>query len=456
MCPICSDDLQHDTKMTDILKDKMKSHSLRAVEIVVKPFQEFVRLEASGGILLLIAAIVAIVWSNSSWAASYFHLFSLPFEFGVGEWSLSKPISLWINDGLMAVFFLLVGLEIKRELLSGELSDPRQAAFPVFAAVGGMVLPAIIYLVVNTGGEGSNGWGIPMATDIAFALGILALVGRGIPVSLKIFLTAYAIIDDLGAILVIAVFYSQKLALTYLLWAGVLLVLLYTMGRLGTRKLFPYVLIGFVIWFLFLKSGIHATVAGVLLAIVIPHGKGVSHSGLLKQLKQLVSRLSFNEENEKEMTTSLLHEVEALTSQAQSPLSRLEHNIHPWVSFLIMPVFALANAGVSLSGTGLNSLTTPVGMGIIVGLIVGKQLGVLGFAWLGVKTRLANLPPDITWKHIYGTAILGGVGFTMSLFINSLAFQGQLAETAKLAILAASAINGIGGYLILKSARTSA
>lgn len=439
--------------MTNIHKEKTNASSLRAIEVVVKPFQEFARLEASGGILLLAAAVVAIVWSNSPWAAGYFRLLSLPLEFGLGEWSLSKPISLWINDGLMAVFFLLVGLEIKRELLSGELSDPRQAIFPVFAAIGGMVLPAVIYVIFNASGEGANGWGIPMATDIAFALGILALLGKRVPVSLKVFLTAYAIIDDLGAILVIAVFYSQKLALTYLLWAGVLLLFLFLLGRFGTRKLFPFLLIGFVIWFLFLKSGIHATVAGVLLAVVIPHRKEASHSGVFERLKQLVSRLSLKEENDKEIDASLLHKVEALTSQAQSPLSRLEHIIHPWVSFLIMPVFALANAGVSLAGTGLNSLKTPVGLGIVLGLILGKQLGVLGFAWLGVKTRFANLPPDTTWKHIYGAAILGGVGFTMSLFINGLAFQGQISEIAKLAILTASAINGIFGFFILKSVK---
>ena len=439
--------------MVSFGKEEYSSNKHPVITAVVKPFQDFARLEASGGILLLMAAVVAVVWSNSSWAASYSTFLNIPLSLGIGEWGLMKPLILWINDGLMAVFFLLVGLEIKRELLSGELSNPRQAALPIFAAIGGMVLPAIIYAMFNFGGEGADGWGIPMATDIAFALGILALAGKRVPLSLKIFLTAFAIIDDLGAILVIAIFYSQKLALTYLFWALGLLILLIFLGRMGIRRLFIFLFLGVIIWFLFLKSGIHATVAGVLLAAVIPHRRETRHAGLIERLKQLITRFPQPEDCHKEIESSLLHKIEGLTSQAQSPLSRLEYSIHPWVSFLIMPLFALANAGVSLVGTGMNSLTTPVGLGIVLGLVIGKQIGVLGFAWIGVRSKLASLPEDTTWRHIYGAAILGGVGFTMSLFINGLAFGGQLSETAKLAILAASAVNGILGFLVLRTAR---
>lgn len=393
-----------------------KGFTRPVTRLFIRPFQQFFRLEAASGILLLVAAILALIAANSPLAALYFHLFETHLYVGIGAFSLDKPLHLWINDGLMAVFFLVVGLEIKRELLGGELSSPRKALLPIAAALGGMLAPASIYVLLNASGDGLSGWGIPMATDIAFAVGVLALLGSRIPLALKVFLTAVAIVDDLGAILVIALFYTSSISIPHLLGAGIVLLALVVLGRMGIRTLVPFLLLGVFLWGFFLASGIHATIAGVLLAMTIPSS-----------------------------TTA---------DSASSPLVQLEHTLHPWVAFFIMPVFAFANAGVSLSGSLLDTLANPISQGILLGLVVGKQVGVFGGAWLIVRAGLSTIPSDVSWRQLYGVSLLCGIGFTMSLFIATLAFgenPGNL-DVAKTGILMASLLAGLAGWFILSKA----
>ncbi len=355
--------------------------------------QEFFKLEAASGIVLFVCAVAALVWANSSFAESY-HAF---WQSSVAGMSFHH----WINDGLMAIFFLFVGLEIKREITQGELSSIKKASLPIAAAVGGMVVPALIYVFFNRETIGSAGWGIPMATDIAFALGVLTLLGKRVPASLKLFLTAFAIVDDMGAVLVIALFYTAQISWIFFAIGFGILGALFVMNRMGVLKSSIYLTLGALVWFTFLKSGIHATVAGVLLAFVIPGRVGI----------------------------------------------KLEHILHPWVSFGIMPIFALANAGVSLSG---GTLFHPINLGIMAGLILGKQLGITLFSWTAVRLRFAALPEGIRWVQLYATGWLGGIGFTMSLFVANLAFQEvHLIDTAKLGIIAASVVAAIIGAAIL-------
>jgi NhaA family Na+:H+ antiporter len=373
--------------------------------------------EVLAGILLMGTTVAAMVWANSPWAASYEAFWGFKLTVGTGAWELSKPLVVWVNDLLMAVFFLLVGLEIKREFIGGSLSAPRKAALPLAAALGGMVVPALFYLSLNWGGAGEAGWGVPMATDIAFALGLLAILGRGAPVALKVLLAAVAIVDDLGAILVIAIAYTSDISTTALLWAGGFVALLAVANRLGSRRPWPYVILGLGLWYALLRSGVHATLAGVLLAFTIPMGPDRSEPE----------------------TDSLLH--------------GMEHALHPWVVFLIVPVFALANAGVALGAGAAGRLLEPVGMGVLLGLVLGKQIGIMSFSWLAVRTRLAELPDGVTWRYLHGLAALCGVGFTMSLFIGHLAYdEAALLEQAKTAILAASALSAILGKVLLDAA----
>lgn len=429
----------------------------RPIDTIIRPFQEFAALETSGGLILLAATLAALFWANSPWSGSYTELFTKTyFTIGTGALKLSKPLILWINDGLMAVFFLLVGLEIKREVLQGELSGFKQASLPVAAALGGMILPALIYVLLNPSGPSASGWGIPMATDIAFALGILSLAGRSVPLALKVFLVAFAIVDDLGAVLVIALFYTESINFTMLGLGLGLLAFAFLISRLGVRSLAAYLLLGIPIWVAFLKSGIHATIAGVLLAMAIPLKAAISGPAVHDAYKSLGDSYDESEAaGDGEGMESALTAMADLDRHARSPLVRLEHSLHPLVTWLVMPIFALANAGVPFSEGG-SELTGSLSLGIILGLIVGKQVGVFGFAWLAVKSRIASLPEGVNWRHLYGAGMLGGVGFTMSLFIANLAFgEGTLLETSKLAILTASAISGIAGWLLLKSARTS-
>lgn len=385
---------------------------------VLRPFQEFAALEASGGILLFACAVVALLWANSPFRAAYETLWHTKLSVFVGDAGLSKPLFLWVNDGLMAVFFFVVGLEIKRELLTGELKSPRQAALPLAAALGGMFVPAGIYAALNAGTPGAAGWGIPMATDIAFALGVLSLLGSRAPMALKVFLTALAIIDDLGAVLVIAFFYTAEISATSLSLAAGLLAVLFLLNRAGFHNCGVYAFVGFWLWLAILKSGVHATIAGVLIALTIPA----------------------DQDPEEEAESSSL-------------LYRLEHALHPWVTFLILPLFALANAGVVLSGEAFSRLVQPVSLGVFFGLVVGKPVGIFLFTWLAVRAKLTLLPAGVSWGHIVGAGMLAGIGFTMSLFINALAFgESEFNAMAKMSILLASAVSAIVGSLTLRLA----
>ncbi|MFZ2486762.1 MAG: Na+/H+ antiporter NhaA [Anaerolineae bacterium] len=428
------------------------------VNQIIRPFQQFMQIEASSGIILLVATAIALFWANSAWADSYFELLHTKLAITFGDFGVNLDLNHWINDALMAVFFFLVGLEIKRELTSGELSSPRKAILPMAAAVGGMVLPALIYSLLNWGGEGRNGWGIPMATDIAFALGVLALLGNRVPATLKIFLTALAIVDDLGAVLVIAVFYTEQIAFTWLMVAAVMLVLMLLLNRLGVRNPVAYALFGLVLWFAMLQSGVHATIAGVLAALTIPSTRQLNTKQFVAWNRQALQAL------EKDSHTStaghghddtqrtVLQAMESAIQHAESPLQRLEHTLALPVAYVIMPIFALANAGVAVAGDLGAQLASPVSLGIILGLVLGKQLGVLLFTWLAVRSGLTELPQGVTWRHIYGAAWLAGIGFTMALFINGLAFAGNpLQDTAKIGILVASVISGVGGYMLLRT-----
>nr|WP_219735784.1 MULTISPECIES: Na+/H+ antiporter NhaA [Pseudomonas] len=386
-------------------------------------FTRFFQLEAASGLLLIAAAVLALIINNSPLSYLYSGLLDVPVAVQVGALNIAKPLLLWINDGLMALFFLLIGLEVKREVVDGHLSKPSQVILPATAAVGGMVVPALIYWFINRDNPAAvAGWAIPTATDIAFALGVLALLGKRVPVSLKLFLMTLAIIDDLGAIIVIALFYSGTLSSVSLLLAAACLVVLIAMNRLGVVKLGPYMIVGLILWVCVLKSGVHATLAGVALALCIP-----------------------------------LRTRNAETS----PLLSLEHALHPWVAYAILPLFAFANAGVSLAGMTVESFTHPVPMGIAIGLLMGKTVGVFGLTWVAVKLRLAALPAGAGWGQILGVAILCGIGFTMSLFVGSLAFAPGSSDYAgmdRMGILTGSFFAAVIGYAVtaLASRKTSA
>lgn len=420
------------------------------IDHIVRPFQRFAHTAASGGLVLLAAAIAALVWANSPFAHSYHDLWHTAFSVGMGEFVFSQPLEVWINDGLMAVFFFVVGLEIKREALTGELSTVRQASLPAAAAVGGMVVPALIYAGLNYGTPEVSGWGIPMATDIAFALGVLALLGKRVPDSLRLFLTAVAIVDDLGAVLVIAIFYTAQIS-GLSLAAGVAgLAVMALANRLGVRSPLAYFLMGVGVWAAFLASGVHATIAGVLTAMTIPARSVLDESKFVAAGRGLLDAVDDDDSGE-ERKFAAVHALEVSCEQVQTPLLRLEHALHPWVAFVIMPVFALANAGIPLGSDFVESLSSPVTLGVAVGLIAGKQIGVTLFTWLAVRSGLAALPAGMNWRSLSGLAWLAGIGFTMSMFIGGLAFD--CADTliqAKAGILTASLIAGVLGYLMLK------
>jgi NhaA family Na+:H+ antiporter len=387
---------------------------------LLRPFEAFIQTEALGGTVLILASVVALAWANSPFAGGYDALWGAEATVGVPGFALTKPLLLWVNDLLMAVFFLLVGLEIKRELLVGELDTPRKAVVPVVAALGGMVVPALVFRAVARDGPASAGWGIPMATDIAFALGCVKLLGGRVPAALVVFLTALAIVDDLGAILVIALFYSEGVSGPALALAAAFVLGLVLMNRLGVRRPGLYVLAGLPLWVAALKSGIHPTVAGVIVGLSIP--------------------------------ARALATDEAGTP---SPLERLEHALHPWVAYGVVPVFALANAGVSFGGVAPSSLGGPAALGSFLGLVVGKQVGVFGATWAAVRLGLATLPEGVGWRHVYGASLMAGIGFTMSLFVAALAYGEGTAPhvEAKLGILAASLVCAVAGMLVLTRGR---
>jgi NhaA family Na+:H+ antiporter len=419
-------------------------------------FREFVHLEAAGGVVLLFCTILAFVWANSPFREGYFALWHTPIKIEFGQYVLEESLLHWINDALMAIFFFVVGLEIKREILAGELAEPRKAALPIAAAIGGMLVPAAIYVVLNSGGEGVRGWGIPMATDIAFALAALTVLGSRVPTSLKVFLTALAIVDDLGAILVIAIFYAHGVIWNWLGVAGVFLVLCLIANRLHVRHSVPYALLGLVVWFAFLQSGVHATVAGVMVAMTIPVRRAIDSRQFLDRTRGLLRDFEEASAFESALLVNTgqqeaLRALEEACEHVETPLQRLEHAHHGWVVFGVLPLFALANAGVTVEGSLLSLLGSPVALGVILGLVVGKQVGVTLFAWLSVRFGLAAMPKDMSWVHVYGVAWLAGIGFTMSLFVGTLAFgESELLRTAKLAILVASVVSGSVGYAILR------
>jgi NhaA family Na+:H+ antiporter len=388
----------------------------------------FARGEAFAGVLLLCFALIAFVWANSPWASAYFAIKEIPFGLRLGEvWALQKPLEAWVNDGLMAVFFLMIGLEIKREVRVGELANPRQASLAIFAALGGMIVPALLFTVWNAGTDGARGWGVPMATDIAFALGVLALLGARVPVALKVFLTALAIVDDLGAVIVIALFYTSNLNFVALAAAGVCWALALIAGARGTRNLIVYGVLGVLLWYFVLKSGLHPTIAGVLLALAVPI------AARIKPSEETVGR---DAERESDL-------------EQESPLHRLEHALQPWVTYLILPVFALFNAGVALSGSVAAGPST-VTLGALIGLLIGKPIGVTLFSFLAVRSRLAALPAGVNWTMMVGVGVLAGIGFTMALFIAHLAFPASvLLDQAKIGVLGASVLAAVTGLVWL-------
>jgi len=439
-----------------------KQRTMRAAaphtEWALASFRRFAQTEAAGGIVLLACTGVALAWANSPWAPSYHHLWELELAFGTGSFQARSTLHHLINDGLMAVFFFLVGLEIKREMLAGELASLRGAALPLAAALGGMVVPAMLYLALNPGGAGRAGWGVTMATDIAFALGVLALLGDRVHVGLKVLLAALAIVDDIGAVLLIAVFYSGGISLGHLVLAGSLLALAVGANTAGLRSPWVYAAIGLALWAAVLGSGIHATVAGVLLAMTIPARTRISEVEFLRGARSALEDFeSAHSPGDTVLTNqghqAAIYELEALSEQAQAPLARLEHTLHGFVAFGIMPLFALANAGVSLGGGELAArAANPVTLGIVLGLVIGKPLGITLFSWFAVRAGLATLPADVSWRSVHGVAWLGGIGFTMALFIAGLAFSDapDLLAAAKLGILAASLVAGVVGWYVLR------
>ena len=431
----------------------------RPIDRILSPFQEFFQQEASSGILLMIATILSLVWANSPWAESYFALWHTNVTFSFGSFGISKDLLHWINDGLMAVFFFVVGLEIKREVMVGELASLRKAILPIVAAVGGMLIPAGFYILLNPGGPSQAGWGIPMATDIAFALGILSLLGKRVPLSLKIFLTAVAIVDDLGAVLVIALFYTSKIVWISLLIGIVFLIILIIMNRLGVRSPIVYALLGIVLWVAFFKSGVHATIAGVLLAMTIPVRTRINTEGFISNANFFLEEFRTHGKTGESVLTSAdqraaIQAIEVAAEHAQTPLQRLEHILHPWVGYFIMPIFALANAGIAIKGDFLSAFAQPVTLGVMAGLIFGKQIGIFSASYIAVKLGWSDLPSGMTWTRLYGLAWLAGIGFTMSLFIASLAFgESEFLAMSKAGILVASLISGIAGAAILNRAK---
>lgn len=427
----------------------------KIVRRVMRPFQEFARIGSLGGILLLVTTAIALTWSNSAWSDSYFHLWETPISVGTADNPLTLSLHQWINDALMAVFFLLVGLELKREIRSGELSSPKQAALPIVAAIGGMVVPALLYVAVTRGTDGVHGWGVPMATDIAFALGILALLGPRVPLGLKVFLAALAIVDDLGAVLVIAIFYTSNIVWTAMAGAGACLVLLIILNWRRVGNLLPYMLVGILLWFFFLQSGVHSTIAGVLLALTIPTDSRINAEEFAARAHGLLSDFEREETGDLLVITSkgqqeALDALDVAVSAVNAPLLKLEHSLNSLVAFGIMPLFALSNAGVPLSGIG-DALVSPVALGVTLGLVVGKMTGITLFSAFAVRTGIATLPAGVDWRALQGAAWLGGIGFTMSLFIAGLAFRDAASlDAAKLAVLASSSIAGLVGFLLLR------
>lgn len=435
----------------------MSSIQKYPVQTITKPLQRFIQQEKSGGIVLGINVILALIIANSPWAVHYFEILKL--KLGLyfnGAPLIDLSLLHWINDGLMAVFFFVVGLELKREFVGGELSQPRKAMLPIFAALGGMIVPAAVYLFFNPSGEVQSGWGIPMATDIAFALGVLYLLGNRVPMALKVFLTALAIVDDLGAVMVIALFYTSDISMLSLIIGLVLAGIMYIGNRIGVRSILFYGIIGIGgVWTAFLLSGVHATIAAVIAAFMIPADVQIKEDTFIKSIQRyLKSFMNLDPKDEiptlTEEQVQVLSEIQDETKKAMPPLQHLEHKMHPYVTFVILPIFALANAGVSLAINPEELFSTNVALGVALGLLVGKVIGIVGFTMLLIKLKLADFPVGMNLKNLFGLSLLAAIGFTMSLFITSLAFSHEEYMTqAKIGIFAASILGGVSGYLLL-------
>jgi len=424
---------------------------------IIRPTQRFFRKEAASSLLLLATTMIALVWANFSVFESYHHLWYTEVGFTIGQTTITKSLIHWINDGLMALFFFTVGLEIKRELLVGELSTLQKALFPVFAAIGGMVVPGIIFALINFNTPSAGGWAIPMATDIAFAMGAIAIFGKKLPMGLRVFLAAFAIADDLGAVFVIALFYTKEIIFSNLVLCGILILILGIVNFLWIRRTIVYAVLGIMIWIAVLGSGLHPTVAGIIVAMFIPARGKYDTDRFVQKVKERLNAFQCAESscgfsillNEDHMNAvqSLEHDCH----NVETPLQRMLHALHPWVAFLILPIFALGNAGLSFQELNISkAIGNPLALGIILGLFLGKPIGITLFSYLSVKTKIAVLPQGIAWPHIIGAAMFGGIGFTMSLFVSSLSFTDPgLINYSKFAILAGSVLSAVGGILFL-------
>ena len=424
---------------------------------VSTPFEHFIHAQTTTGMILMGMTILALILANSPLTENYAHFFHTKVDLNVGSWELSHTIHHWINDGLMAIFFFIIGLEIKREILVGELSNIKVAILPILSAIGGMLFPALIYLSITSGTEGANGWGIPMATDIAFAISALVLLGKRVPTALVTFLVALAIVDDLGAVLVIALFYTEQIHLLPLALAGGAFLILVAFNRFGIHMILPYFIVGLFLWFFMLESGVHATIAGVIAALAIPSkpkrtpDEFSSHTKELLDEYNKVSTGDINELNETQK--AILRNIQDQIDAVGTPASRLERGLHLPVALIVIPLFALANAGISIDFSSIGTtLIEPISLGIVLGLIMGKIVGIFGVAWLAIKLKIAQLPKNSSMTQIFGVASLGGIGFTMSIFVADLAFIGnaELIFQAKIGILFASLFAGLFGFFWLR------
>jgi NhaA family Na+:H+ antiporter len=424
---------------------------------IFRPFQRFFRKEATSSILLIAATIIALIWTNSRIGETYHSFWHTEISFAFGYFRISKTLVHWINDGLMSLFFFTVGLEIKREILVGELATPKKALLPVIAALGGMIIPGLIYATLNIGLPTISGWGVPVATDIAFALGAVAVFGRRLPVGLRIFLAAFAIADDLGAVVIIAIFYTKEIVWSYLIISLFLIFGLAIANFLWIRQTLIYAILGIAVWFFVLGSGVHPTIAGVIVSFFVPARGRYDTDNFLQNVKKITEKFECEEQScgySILLNQDHMHAVQALElacHDVETPLQRLMHALHPWVAFLILPFFALGNTGLTFHNIVFSEMVSnPVIMGIILGLVFGKPIGVMLFSYLSVKTGIASLPQEVRWSHIFGAAMLGGIGFTMSLFLSDLSFSDpQILNYAKIAILTGSVLSAIMGMSYL-------
>ena len=440
-------------KLQAVKAPKQSKSPAYLVNAVRKPIQDFIHTQQIGAIILLLGAVAALGWVNSPWAHTYEDFWHTHVAFDIHIFAISEDLKHLVNDGLMAVFFFLVGLEIRRELRDGELSTFRKAALPAFAAVGGMVVPAAVYLLFNASGEGAVGWGIPMATDIAFALGVLALVGKHIPAELRVFLLGLAVVDDLGAIAVIATFYTETIDWVHLGLAVGMFVVIWGFIRLGIRSLGFYIILCVLMWQFLLESGIHATLAGVAVAAIVPCEPDLQRKDYRKAVEPLLHDFELAlERGDMEKAQSITEQIEKLSRGTEGPLVRLEHKVHPWVSFVILPLFALANAGIVFTSDTLSeAVNSDVAIGVVSGLLVGKVFGIFGFSWLAVRLGLGQLPSTVRWGHVLGIALLAGIGFTVAIFVSGIAFDDRaLIDQSKMGIFGASLVAGVVGYLFLR------